>query len=78
MTDIESEWLRKCDVCGKGSTKRSWESRHEPHEKGCKRDGCACDLVTHPGCCPECEPKAVARYWDLQAVKQWAAEQVQP
>lgn len=29
---------------------------HAPHEPGCPGDGCICDLVTHPECCPTCVP----------------------
>jgi len=26
---------RKCDVCGKGFTKKSWEDHHDFHDKDC-------------------------------------------
>ena len=80
---MDMEWTRKCDVCGGGFTKRSWEDHHSPHAKECpnfedfseeKKEEpwyeCDCDYVTHPGCCPQCEAGKVRRYWDLQAVKE--------
>jgi hypothetical protein len=45
-----------CDVC---HGPLDPDEAHHPHEPGCPREGCACDLATHPGCCPECAARDV-------------------
>jgi hypothetical protein len=62
---IKPEWKeRKCDVCGKMFSKKSWYDRHEHHEPDCDRKRllngtwvghCVCDLVSHEECCPICK-----------------------
>ena len=60
----------RCCVCGKGFTAAEWDKRHDTHEPECPRyrdfdneagDECACDLVAHDQCCPECNPAAGAQ-----------------
>jgi hypothetical protein len=65
----------KCAVCGKGFTKKSWESHHdfhandcpnfvnfeEPPENGQLSHECACDFVAHDKHCPQCHLRAARR-----------------
>jgi hypothetical protein len=62
---------RNCDICG--LPVKDWPERHEYHEKDCPKyivfdsdeDGvpeydCDCDLIAHPECCPQCNPRVGA------------------
>jgi hypothetical protein len=41
-----------CEVCGTLITGNDY---HQHHRDECKGDGCDCDMVTHPECCPTCK-----------------------
>lgn len=42
-----------CDRCGQAIDALD---AHLPHEPGCDRQGCACDLLMCLACCTECSP----------------------
>lgn len=60
---------RLCDVCGEPVGE--WPEYHQYHEDDCPNfivfdnedernrptADCACDLVAHPKCCPQCNPE---------------------
>jgi hypothetical protein len=70
---MKPEWkTTKCDVCNKGFTSESaFEDAHRFHEPDCPNCGrdrwdvktCDCDHITHPKCCPECNPYSA---WALE------------
>lgn len=44
-----------CAVCDKPFSPAEWDDRHDLHEPGCTREGCACDMPCHAKCCPDCK-----------------------
>jgi hypothetical protein len=46
-----------CDVCGKLIDGNDY---HQHHRDGCNGEGCDCDEVSHPECCPTCSDDEVS------------------